>query len=119
MTVLRFEACPTYADNQILRELMMPFACGGTSKYKVLVADDDSAIRYTIVAMLSSLEHLCHVAADGAEALNKAKGEHFDAVVTDVQMPHMDGITLTRELLKQNPSLPVMVMTGALIRILP
>jgi|WetSurMetagenome_2_1015567.scaffolds.fasta_scaffold583965_1 CheY-like chemotaxis protein len=82
------------------------------SKYKVLVADDDSYVRFTIEALLSSMEHFCSVASDGTEALDKTRGEHFDAVITDLQMPHMDGITLTRELLKQNPLLPVMVMTG-------
>jgi DNA-binding NtrC family response regulator len=35
----------------------------------------------------------------------------FDAVVTDIEMPNMDGIILTREILKQYPSIPVMVMT--------
>ena len=91
---------------------IMTLASDETAIYKVLIADDDSAVRHAVVAILSSLKHFCHVASDGADALGKAKREHFDAVVTDIHMPHMDGITLTRELLKFNPSIPVMVMTG-------
>jgi DNA-binding NtrC family response regulator len=90
----------------------MTFAREAASKYKVLVVDDDSSVRFTIVDILSSFDHQCQSASDGAEALNKSMKEHFDAVITDVQMPHMDGITLTRELRKRDPSLPVMVMTG-------
>lgn len=82
------------------------------SKYKVLIVDDDMHVRNIVKEMLSLMEHSCQLAADGAEALSKTGKEDFDAVITDVQMPCMDGITLTRELHKRNPSLPVMVMTG-------
>jgi DNA-binding NtrC family response regulator len=82
------------------------------SKFKVLIVDDDMHVRNIVKEMLSLMEHSCHLAADGDEALSKAGTEYFDAVITDVQMPRMDGITLTRELHKRNPLLPVMVMTG-------
>jgi|WetSurMetagenome_2_1015567.scaffolds.fasta_scaffold00020_55 DNA-binding NtrC family response regulator len=82
------------------------------SKYKVLIVDDDMYVRNIVKEMLSLMDHSCHLASDGAEALSKTGEEHYDAVITDVQMPRMDGITLTRELHKRNPSLPVMVMTG-------
>jgi len=81
-------------------------------KFKVLIVDDDIHVRNIVKEMLSLMDHSCHLAADGAEALSKTDEERFDAVITDVQMPRMDGITLTRELHKRNPSLPVMVMTG-------
>jgi DNA-binding NtrC family response regulator len=90
----------------------MAMAIDSTSKYKVLIVDDDMHVRNIVREMLSIMEHSCHVAADGAEALTKSGEENYDAVITDVQMPRMDGITLTRELHKRNPSLPVMVMTG-------
>jgi DNA-binding NtrC family response regulator len=81
-------------------------------KYKVLIVDDDIHVRNIVKEMLSLMDHSCHLASDGAEALSKTDEERYDAVITDVQMPRMDGITLTRELHKRNPSLPVMVMTG-------
>ena len=83
-----------------------------TKKYKVLIVDDEPALRNMLSSLLSSAGHLCYTAADGIEALKKTEREYFDAVITDVVMPNMDGIALTKELLKRNPSLAVAVMTG-------
>jgi two-component system, OmpR family, response regulator MprA len=82
------------------------------SKYKVLIVEDDLFVRDTLKEMLSTLDHTYNVASNGVEALNKATREHFDAIITDVHMPRMDGIALTRELSRRNPSIPIMVMTG-------
>ena len=68
--------------------------------------------RDLVSSILSSKGHTCVTASDGVEALDKASTEKFDAVITDIVMPNMDGITLTRELSKNDPSLPVMVITG-------
>jgi len=83
-----------------------------TGKYKVLIVDDEPAMRNIVATLLSSDGHLCYIASDGIEALNRAEREYFDAVITDVSMPHMDGIALTRELRKRYPSIAVAVMTG-------
>ncbi len=81
-------------------------------KYKVLIVDDEAMTRDLLSSILSSKGHTCVTASDGDEALDKAGMEVFDAVVTDIVMPNMDGITLTKELLKRNPSIPIMVITG-------
>jgi two-component system, OmpR family, response regulator ResD len=81
-------------------------------RYNVLVVDDEEAVRRLVVTLLSQRGHQCFQAADGADALNRAAANKFDAVVTDIVMPQMDGIALTKELLKRNPKLPIMVMTG-------
>ena len=65
-----------------------------------------------ISTLLSKKGHLCEQARDGLDALGKASQNEYDAVITDVVMPNMDGILLTRELVKKHPALPVMVMTG-------
>jgi YesN/AraC family two-component response regulator len=49
---------------------------------------------------------------DGVDALNKMKGNKIDAVITDIKMPKMDGIILTKEISTQYPGVPVMVMTA-------
>lgn len=82
------------------------------STYKILIADDEAMTRDLISSVLSSKGHRCETAIDGAQALDMALAGTFDAVITDIVMPEMDGIALTRELLKINPSLPVMVITG-------
>ena len=81
-------------------------------KYTILVVDDEELIRNLIVTFLSGLGHLCVTATDGRDALNKLEGNKVDAVVTDIRMPGMDGIFLTREISKQCPGLPIMVMTA-------
>ncbi len=81
-------------------------------KYTILVADDEELIRNFIVTLLTKLGHSCVTAVNGIDALNKIKENKIDAVITDIKMPEMDGIILIREILKQSPELPIMVMTA-------
>ncbi|PIX24479.1 MAG: hypothetical protein COZ69_06060, partial [Deltaproteobacteria bacterium CG_4_8_14_3_um_filter_45_9] len=83
-----------------------------SSKYTILVVDDEELIRNLVVTFLSKLGHSCVTAMNGVDALDKMKGNKIDAVVTDIKMPNMDGINLTIEILRQYPGLPVMVMTA-------
>ena len=80
------------------------------SHYKILVVDDEELIRNLVVSVLSELGHSWITASDGVDALNKMGANKFDAVITDITMPNMDGIILTREISKQYPAIPVMVM---------
>ena len=82
------------------------------SKYTILVVDDEELLRNLIVIFLSKLGHSCVTAIDGVDALDKIKGNKIDAVVTDIRMPNMDGITLTSKISIEYPGLPVMIMTG-------
>jgi DNA-binding NtrC family response regulator len=83
-----------------------------SSQYTILVVDDEESIRNIIVTLLSKLGHSCVTAINGVDALDKMKGNKVDAVVTDIKMPEMDGITLASEILNQYPGLPIMVMTA-------
>jgi diguanylate cyclase (GGDEF)-like protein len=80
--------------------------------YNVLVVDDEEQMRTLIAMTLSQKGHQCVTAKNGHEALDHIKATKFDALITDIVMPEMDGITLTKELLNYDQSLPVMVMTG-------
>jgi DNA-binding NtrC family response regulator len=82
------------------------------SKYTILVVDDEELLRNLIAFFLSKLGHSCVTAIDGVDALDKIKGNKIDAVVTDIKMPNMDGITLTSKISMQYPELPVMIMTA-------
>ncbi len=82
------------------------------SKYKILVVDDEELIRNLLVTFLSKLGHSCTTANNGVDALDKISGNKFDAVITDIKMPQMDGIMLTREISKRYSGLPVMVITA-------
>ena len=80
--------------------------------YKILIVDDEEAIRNFMVSLFSKFGHRCETVKDGIEALEKVKKHSFDSAVIDIVMPHMDGITLTKELKKSYPDLPIMIMTG-------
>jgi len=82
------------------------------SKFKVLVVDDEEPMRKLMLTLLSRLGHQCITAGNGIEALNQINQNKFDAVVTDIVMPEMDGIVLTKEIMILYPNLPIMVMTG-------
>ncbi|MGB7575090.1 MAG: diguanylate cyclase [Thermodesulfobacteriota bacterium] len=80
--------------------------------YRVLIVDDEEPVSNLIVSLFSKYGHSCETAKDGIEALEKIKKNAYDSAVIDVVMPLMDGITLTKELLKLHPKFPVMIMTG-------
>ena len=82
------------------------------SRYKVLVVDDEQLMRKLVVALLSRHGHECVAACDGTEGLNKIYRSKYDAVITDIAMPGMDGITFTKKALDLYPNLPVMIITG-------
>ena len=65
---------------------------------QILVVDDSTSMRNMVTATLQSDGHQVTDAADGQAALNKAKNGKFDAIVTDLNMPIMDGIELVKNL---------------------
>ncbi|HEV8322197.1 MAG TPA: response regulator [Myxococcota bacterium] len=80
--------------------------------FRVLVVDDESALRLTVAANLE-LEGLEVVeAASGEEALALAVAQPFDLVLTDVRMPGMSGVELYRRLREARSDVPVVLMTA-------
>ena len=80
--------------------------------YKVLIVDDEEMVRKFLVSLLSQYGHSCEIAKDGLEALEKIEKNVFDAMLIDIVIPRMDGITLTQKVIELYPDIPVMVMTG-------
>lgn len=82
----------------------------------ILVADDDATTRDLVRRALESDGHEVVVAEDGSEALALAEtrgGDRaFDLVVTDVDMPNMDGVSLAEALIGRNPRQSVILMSG-------
>jgi len=83
-----------------------------SSAYKVLIVDDEESMRNFMATLLSQRGHQCQTAMNGLDALDKISKTEFDAVVTDIVMPELDGISLTKELSKRYQNLPVMTVTG-------
>ncbi len=80
---------------------------------KILAVDDSASMRQMVSFTLSGAGYDVTDAADGLQALNAAKQTTFDIVVSDVNMPVMDGITLIRELRKlpQYRTTPLLMLT--------
>ena len=66
----------------------------------ILAVDDSASMRQMVAFTLKGAGHQVVEAVDGKDALTKAQKGGHDVVVTDVNMPNMDGITLVRELRK-------------------
>lgn len=65
---------------------------------KILIADDSKAIRCMLINVLGGAGHEVTEAGDGLEAMDKAVQERFNLVISDVNMPNMDGFTLAKQL---------------------
>jgi two-component system response regulator HydG len=79
---------------------------------RVLVVEDDDDTRAALCDALTDLGHAIEAHADGASALQRLGSAEFDAVLTDIRMPGMDGIELCQRLTGDRPHLPIVVMTA-------
>ena len=79
----------------------------------ILLVDDSASMREMVSFTLKEAGHDVKEAADGVEALQFAKGISVNLVITDVNMPNMDGITLTKELrtLPAYKFTPILILT--------
>lgn len=81
--------------------------------YRILVVDDTLFDRRLVSSILSKLpEFEVQCVGDGQEALSAIEAEEFDLVVTDLNMPNLDGLTLVQRLNQDHPELPTVVMTA-------
>jgi two-component system, cell cycle sensor histidine kinase and response regulator CckA len=79
---------------------------------RVLLADDEDLVRLVTAELLQRLGYEVMCASCGEEALELLEGTVFDALVTDVAMTGMDGQTLARRARADDPSLPVLFVSG-------
>jgi two-component system KDP operon response regulator KdpE len=77
---------------------------------RILVADDEAAIRKVVRDALEKAGHEVETAIDGEEASRLLEGAEFDLVVTDLNMPNLDGLELVRRI-RRTSSIPVLVLT--------
>jgi two-component system, cell cycle response regulator CpdR len=81
---------------------------------KILIADDEDSMRQLVARAIAMDGHEIVTAQDGAEALEiltRADGA-FDLLLTDIQMPVMDGIALALSVARDFPDLTILLMTG-------
>lgn len=73
-------------------------AAGSVSTRTILVVDDNTTNQLLVEAQLKKLGHVCELAADGSEALERLESGRFDMVLMDCNMPVMDGYETTRRI---------------------
>lgn len=79
----------------------------------IMVVDDSASLRNVVCIALKGAGYDVIEAADGREALSKLKGQKVHLIVSDVNMPNMDGITMVREVKKLDAYkfTPIMMLT--------
>jgi putative two-component system response regulator len=85
---------------------------GTKGKSKILLVDDDSRVIASISSSLAKEGYFVTAYSDTNEAAATVKGEDFDVVLTDIQMPEIKGIDLLEKIHRINPQLPVILMTA-------
>jgi excisionase family DNA binding protein len=85
----------------------------GTARSRILLVDDEESIRKLLSRMLES-SYDVESAADGEAAIRllHQPDAHYDLLISDLNMPDMDGLTLIREAQRINPTLAAIVITG-------
>jgi putative nucleotidyltransferase with HDIG domain len=81
-------------------------------KEKILVVDDEEAIREVVSTLLETQGYRCTVCSNGRMALESFRGNLFDLVLSDIVMPEMDGLKLLSELRLEDPDVPVIMVTA-------
>lgn len=80
---------------------------------KILIVEDSPTIRMGLVSVLRKIGADVTQASDGSEGLETARASHFDLIITDIDMPVMNGLQLCQEL-KKNPntlSIPIVILS--------
>ncbi|WDF71733.1 response regulator [Novosphingobium sp. KACC 22771] len=79
----------------------------------ILTVDDSSSLRMAVRIALTGAGYTVTEAGDGMEGLSKAGAQRFDMIITDLNMPRMDGLTMIREIRKsgKQTGVPIIFLT--------
>jgi DNA-binding NtrC family response regulator len=78
---------------------------------RILVVDDDDAVRGILYDVLAE-KYECHTASTAEEALQYLEVEKYDAVLTDIAMPGLDGVSLLKQVQSSGSGTPVILISG-------
>src|SRR5260370_9169568 len=79
---------------------------------RVLIADDEESIRHVLTVLLSERGYEVRAVSDGQEALRELAAQDYDALVTDVRMPRLNGLDLLRAAQAQSPEMTLILMSS-------
>jgi PAS domain S-box-containing protein len=86
----------------------------GSKSYRILVVDDEKAVRNLHLELLTRAGYEVIAVADGALAWEAIQTQHFDLMITDNSMPKITGVEMINKMIAVNIGLPVIMATGAL-----
>ena len=79
---------------------------------RILLAEDERSLSRAVIALLEKNNYSADAVYDGAEALEYLAAENYDAVILDIMMPKMDGLTVLRKLRERGNHIPVLLLTA-------
>jgi len=79
---------------------------------KILIVDDEPTVRDALSDILTFLGYQVVTAGTGGDALRTFLDDSISLVLTDMDMPEMDGLTLAVHIKDKSPNTPVVIMTG-------
>jgi len=82
------------------------------NQISILIADDEEDIRDVLEIALKDIGYTVFLAENGEKAFEIFKSKKPDIVITDIKMPVMDGITLLKQIKRENPATEVLMITG-------
>jgi diguanylate cyclase (GGDEF)-like protein len=85
---------------------------GNRAQQSVLSVDDDAELRELLHELISQMGHASVTAADGVDALEKMEEKHFDIVITDINMPRLNGVGLIKRITADFSDTDVIAITG-------
>ena len=105
------------SDQTTNGSIMATTTIGGLAPLNILVADDNNTNQIVLVGMLEEAGHKVTTVYDGVELLNKWREEKFDIIMTDIEMPRLDGIGATKvvrqeESSSSGESIPILAITA-------
>ncbi len=80
--------------------------------FQILVVEDDQELRELFCAVLEEHGYHTYAASDGVSAFDIIDNTYIDLIVSDIMMPHMDGLELTRYLRESGYTIPVLMITA-------
>lgn len=79
---------------------------------RILLAEDERSLSRAVIALLEKNNYSADAVYDGQEALEYLEAGNYDALILDLMMPKMDGLTVLRTLRKQGNPIPVLILTA-------
>ena len=79
---------------------------------RILVADDEEQVRLYVALLAESMGHSVDAVCDGRGAIEKARQERFDLVITDIMMPQGDGLEVVMTIRREMPHVKLLAISG-------